>query len=193
MMRVLLGLMVAFLLLGAPLASAQVESRDRPASWARPLTLDGVPNLHQVTDNYYRSAQPDAAGFKALATQLNLRTVVSLRAFHSDEPLAQGLDLRLARFRVHTWHIEREDVVGSLRTLRLAMRDGPVLLHCESGADRTGLISALYRVLYQGWSKRAALDEMRHGEFGFHAIWGNIPNYIREVNVERLRQEVAAP
>jgi protein tyrosine/serine phosphatase len=128
--------------------------------------------LHLVDKKFYRSAQPDANGFKALATGHGVRTVISLRAFNSDRPLTRGLDLRLARFPIHTWHIEREDVVGALRTLRLTTREGPTLLHCQHGADRTGMIVALYRVLYQGWSKDAALDEMHNGNFGFHAVWG---------------------
>jgi protein tyrosine/serine phosphatase len=190
-MRLLISLTTLLLVLGAPLASAQVESQTRPSSWARPIKLDGVPNLHQVAHNYYRSAQPSDEGFNALATQLKLRSIISLRAFHSDEPLTRGLNLRLTRFPIHTWHIEREDVVGSLRALRLAMATDPVLLHCQHGADRTGLISALYRVLYQDWSKREALDEMQKGEFGYHPIWGNIPSYISGVDVERLRHEIA--
>jgi protein tyrosine/serine phosphatase len=165
----------------------------RPAEWARPISVAGVPNLHQVTNNFYRSAQPEAQGFITLARQYGLKSVVSLRAFNADEPLTRGLSLRLARYKIHTWHIEREDVVGALRTLRQAMSEGPVLLHCQHGADRTGLISALYRLVYDGWSKPAALDEMRNGKFGYHAVWGNIPRYIQRVDVERLRRDIGAP
>ena len=162
----------------------------RPAAWARPVSVKGVPNLHQVESNFYRSAQPEAQGFKILATQYGVRTVVSLRAFNSDAPLTRGLNLKLVRFPVHTWHIEREDVVGALRTLRNATKGGPVLLHCQHGADRTGLIMALYRILFEGWSKQAASDEMLNGEFGYHAVWGNIPRYIRNVDVAQLKREV---
>jgi protein tyrosine/serine phosphatase len=165
----------------------------RPAEWAKPISAAGVPNLHQVAGNFYRSAQPDAQGFKTLAAQYGVKTVISLRAFNSDEALTGGLNLRLARFHIHTWHIEREDVVGALRTLRRALKDGPVLLHCQHGADRTGLITALYRIVYEGWSKQAALDEMLNGQFGYHAVWGNIPKYIRTVDVNRLRRDVGIP
>ena len=142
----------------------------RPDAWAKPVSAAGVPNLHQVAGNFYRSAQPDAQGFKTLAAQYGVKTVISLRAFNSDEPLTRGLNLRLARFKIHTWHIEREDVVRALRTLRQAVKEGPVLLHCQHGADRTGLITALYRIVYEGWSKPAALDEMLNGKFGYHAV-----------------------
>jgi protein tyrosine/serine phosphatase len=162
----------------------------RPAEWARAIAVAGVPNLHQVESNFYRSAQPDAQGFRALATQYGVRTVVSLRAFNSDEILTRGLNLRLVRFKIHTWHIEREDVVGALRALRSAAKVGPVLLHCQHGADRTGLITALYRILYEGWSKQSATEEMLQGNFGYHAVWGNIPRYIRNVDVARLKREI---
>jgi protein tyrosine/serine phosphatase len=165
----------------------------RPVQWARPIDVVGVPKLHQVAINFYRSAQPDALGFKTLATKYGVKSVVSLRAFNADGPLVRGLDLRLVRYKIHTWHIEREDVVGTLRSLRKAMSEAPVLLHCQHGADRTGLITALYRILYDGWGKQAAIDEMLNGNFGYHAVWGNIPRYIQRVDVEQLRRDVEPP
>ncbi len=165
----------------------------RPLERAWSIDAVGIPNFHQVATNFYRSAQPDAQGFRTLATQYGVRTVISLRAFNADEPLTRGLDLHLVRYKMHTWHIEREDVVGALRSLRSAMKDAPVLLHCQHGADRTGLITALYRILYEGWSKRVAVDEMINGNFGYHAVWGNIPSFIQRVNVEKLRRDVDVP
>ena len=158
--------------------------------WAQPIALAGVPKLHRVTEGFYRSAQPTADGFAALTRELGVRAVISLRAYHSDRGFTEPLDLRYMRFPMHTWNIRRKHVVGALRSLRLAIKRGPVLLHCEHGADRTGLITALYRVVYQGWSKEAAIEEMRNGDFGFHAVWGNIPSYIRGVEVDALRREI---
>jgi hypothetical protein len=45
-----------------------------PPTWAQPVALEGVPNLHLVDDNFFRRAQPDAQGFQKLATQRGLRT-----------------------------------------------------------------------------------------------------------------------
>lgn len=181
-----------FILPFAP-ARAIAQGAARPAKWATPVPLEGAPNLHRVEDNFFRSAQPDAQGFKGLATAYGVRTVISLRAFNADEPLARGLDLTLERFRINTWNIKRAAVVAALQTLRRASRDAPVLLHCQHGADRTGLVTALYRMLYQGWSKVAALDEMQYGNFGYHAVWGNIPRFIRRVDVDLLRRDIGVP
>ncbi len=162
----------------------------RPATWATPVSVSGAPNLHRVDTNFYRSAQPEEGGFKALEKDPGIKTVVSLRAFNSDKPLLKGTGIELVRVPIFTWNIEPEDVVRALAAIRKAQAKGPVLLHCQHGADRTGLISALYRVLYQGWTKDAALDEMRNGNFGYHAVWGNIPKYLRTVDIEALRARV---
>ena len=58
-------------------------SASRPADWAQPLLVDGVPNLHKVTDRLYRSAQPTAAGMRRLEA-MGIRTVINLRAFQAD-------------------------------------------------------------------------------------------------------------
>ena len=36
----------------------------------------------------------------------------------------------------------------------------PVLIHCEGGADRTGIMVALYRIAFQGWDLKPARREM---------------------------------
>lgn len=39
---------------------------NRPAHWAAPVSMNGVPNLHKVSDTLYRSAQPTAEGMANL-------------------------------------------------------------------------------------------------------------------------------
>ena len=167
-----------------------ITAAPRPAAWAVALSVPGVPNLNRVTANFYRSAQPTAAGFQALAKDPGIKTVVSLRAFNSDTELLTGTGIDLVRIPMHTWNIEAEDVVAALAAVRRAEAKGGVLLHCQHGADRTGLITALYRVLFQGWTKEAALDEMQNGAFGYHAVWGNIPSYLLKANVAGLQRMV---
>jgi protein tyrosine/serine phosphatase len=191
--RTAAAIVSVIVLLTATLAAAKdLAEPARPAAWAVPVTIAGAPNLFRISPTLYRSAQPDAEGFKSLAKDPGIKTVVSLRAFNSDEPLAKGTGIALVRIKIHTWHIETEDIVAALAAIRTGEAAGPVLLHCQHGADRTGLVTALYRVLYQGWTKDAARDEMLHGNFGYHAIWGNIPRYLRTVDRVGLRQMVDA-
>ena len=82
-----------------------------------------------------------------------------------------------------------------IRVLRI-LKDpakGPFLIHCLHGADRTGTMCAMYRLVVQGWSKDDAIKEMTEGGFGYHAMWGNLIRYLRNVDVERIREAVDAP
>lgn len=51
---------------------------------------------------------------------------------------------------------------------------GRIFIHCAHGVDRTGLIVALYRVVYQGWDADAAYAEWRlsgHSLANMTATW----------------------
>jgi protein tyrosine/serine phosphatase len=58
----------------------------------------------------------------------------------------------------------REVIVETLGVQGPAMRFPlPVLIHCDGGADRTGVMVALYRMAFQGWDlNRAKRDMIRH-------------------------------
>ena len=139
---------------------------------------------------FYRSAQPDKKGFQELK-RLGIRNVLSLRDHHADERDAKGLGLSLSRVKMEAGEISDEQVVESLRIIRTAK--GPIVIHCWHGSDRTGLISAMYRILYQNWSKEEAIEELMKGGYGYHSLYRNIPEYIRKVNTESIRQRVFAP
>ena len=171
---------LGFLLLGATAA--------RPPEWAQPVPLEGVPNLHKVNDSLYRSAQPTAQGMKNLE-KLGIRKVINLRAFHSDRDELAGTRILNEELSVKTWHIEDEDVVRVLRLVK-DPAGGPYLIHCLHGADRTGTMVAMYRMVVQGWRREQAIDELVNGGYGFHPLWKNILSYLQEVDVGRIRQEV---
>lgn len=155
-------------------------------SWAMPIALEGLPNLHKVSGDLYRSAQPSALGMQNL-TNLGIKTVINLRTFHSDEGAMAGVPINQVHIWMKTWHAEREDVLRFLQVVT-DPTNTPVLVHCQHGADRTGLMCAMYRIVVQGWSKEAAIKEMTEGDFGFHEMWGNLPKWIDEVEVEELKE-----
>lgn len=175
-------LLLLVLLCGAKAFAAESA---RPQAWAQPVVLQDSENFFQVTPYLYRSAQPSAKGMRAYE-KFGIRTVINLRARHSDDDEARGTNLTLVHIPTRTRNVAADEVV--VRALQ-AIRDAekPVLVHCMHGADRTGLIMAMYRIVEQGWTKEAALDEMRNGGFGFHSIWIHIPKYIANADVERIR------
>ena len=162
----------------------------RPVHWAEPIALDGVPNLHRITPSLYRSEQPSALGMQNLE-KLGIRTVINLRYFNSDDDEVEGTSLRTERTKILTWRIGDKHVIEVMNMLKDA-DNGPFLIHCQHGADRTGLMTAMYRILEQGWSREDALQELTDGGFGYHSMWKNIIEYVRSADVDRLKVEIAA-
>ena len=178
-------LTLALRLAAAP--AGALSSPPRPPDWATPLPL--VSNLHQVTPVLYRSARLDSADVAQLQA-LGVKTVISLRSFHSDTQVLEGSGIRAVRIPINTWAIRDQHVIATMRSIRAAEQDGPVLLHCLHGADRTGMMAAMYRMLYQGWPREKAIDELKNGGYGYHAVWKNIESYLKRVDVAALRAQI---
>jgi protein tyrosine/serine phosphatase len=62
------------------------------------------------------------------------------------------------------------------------------MIHCQHGADRTGALVALYRVVVQGWTKEKAVLEMNQGGYHHSALWRNLDDYVMKADVEALRK-----
>lgn len=155
--------------------------------WAEPIELPGVPNLHKVSDDLYRGAQPTAEGMKQLE-KLGVKTIVNLRTTGSDRDEIEGTNLSYERISMSPWDPENDDMV---RFLKIATDDDrtPVFVHCRHGADRTGTVSAIYRVVVEGWTKSEAIEEMTKGGFGYHRVWKELPEYVCEADIESLKRD----
>jgi protein tyrosine/serine phosphatase len=157
--------------------------------WATRLEKPGLPNLYRVTANLYRGAQPNADGMRALQ-EMGIKTVIDLRAFHSDANLAAGTRLALEAISFKTWHPEDKDIVRFLQLVTDPRRE-PIFVHCQHGADRTGLMIAIYRVAVDGWTKDEAIEEMTKGDFGFHPMWKNLIAYLEKLDIAALKRRAA--
>ncbi|NMC68790.1 MAG: dual specificity protein phosphatase family protein [Myxococcales bacterium] len=170
---------------GAERAPARAPDA-RPATWAVPLVEPGLPNLHRVDDGLYRGAQPSAEGMRSLE-RMGVRTVINLRAAHSDRDELRGTRLGYEHIRFEPWHPEDEEVEAFLRIATDPARR-PGFVHCAHGADRTGMMVAIYRMVVQGWDAGEAIAEMTGGGFGFHPAWGNLVDYLRSFDAARWRR-----
>ena len=171
---------------GLTFAGDTNQVASRPANWAIPLTRPGLSNFYEVTTNLYRGAQPSAEGMKELRA-MGVKTVLNLRSYHSDHGLVSSGELKLARLHMKPWHAEDEDVVAFLK-IASNTNNLPMFVHCQRGADRTGMICAMYRIVFCGWTKEAAIQEMENGGFHFYPGWKNIVEYINKVDVDELKK-----
>ncbi len=111
-------------------------------------------NLHPLGPQVYRSNQPSARQLTALHDKVGLKTVLNLRGpseqsfhlFEAEVCAALGItlvDLQLSASRAPT----RAQFATLLELLQTLPR--PLLIHCKSGADRTGMAAFIYALLIE--------------------------------------------
>jgi protein tyrosine phosphatase (PTP) superfamily phosphohydrolase (DUF442 family) len=166
---------------------AGTSTANRPQTWAQPVKLSGVPNLYRISDELYRGDQPSPQGMQNLKN-LGVKTIINLRSFHSDRDEIGDTGLVYEHIYMKAWHPEEKEAVRFLKIVTDPKR-APVLVHCQHGADRTGTMIAVYRIIVQGWSKAEAIREMTEGGFGFHPIWSNLPKWIQNLNIDRIQRQ----
>jgi protein tyrosine/serine phosphatase len=166
------------------------DIRARPDNWSQPVANSSVKNFYRVNEYVYRSAQPDAEGMQEMH-KMGIRNILNLRSRQTDESRVKGLELTLHNVKMFPHYIEDEDIIEALRIIKSAKE--PLLIHCLYGSDRTGVVVAMYRIVLQNWTKEQAMEEMKNGGYGFHTIYQNIPSYIKNADIERIRAKVNKP
>ncbi|MFM8608143.1 MAG: dual specificity protein phosphatase family protein [Hyphomicrobiales bacterium] len=152
------------LLFGVPASGA--------LGWAVYLRLSG--NVHQIgTSEVYRSAQLSSSGLESVIKDHNIKTVLNLRGSQQNSDWYDAE--RATATKLGVTHIDlplsanEEPDDAKLDHLIATMRDTekPLLIHCEGGADRSGLAAALYRRVINGDSYEKAAEELsfRYGHF----------------------------
>lgn len=139
------------------------------------LHSDG--NLCEVIPNrLYRSAQPSGQVLEKLHRENGIRTIVNLRGEHPGEPwyddekaFADRHGIELISMPLSAGRVLSEDEMRRLGKI-LTLSAQPLLVHCKSGSDRTGLACAMY--LQLNGSARGLVEgqlSVRYGHFPY--LW----------------------
>ena len=166
-------------------------ARVRPVEWAQPVIGAELENFFRVSPDLFRSEQPAASDLPALRA-LGIRSLLSLRDHHDEPEKFAAAGLVLLRHESSAGSLTEADLLAGLRLLRDAPK--PVLVHCWHGSDRTGATLAAWRLVFQGWTKEQAIDELVNGGYGFHAkTFPDIVPLLHALDVDRLKAQVLPP
>ncbi|WP_157953052.1 dual specificity protein phosphatase family protein [Limnobaculum parvum] len=181
-----IGSTLLVLFSASAIASIPVETDvHTPAAKVSDTTLA---NFYQVDKNLYRSGQPGAEQMQELERR-GVKSILNLRNFHTDNREAEGTSLKLYHIPMEAGRFTEQQVIQALKQLYHAPK--PVLIHCWHGSDRTGLMVAMYRMVFLNWSKQEAIEELKKPEFGYHQwAYYNIIQYLEKVDVESIRKQV---
>ncbi len=146
-------------------------------------------NLHEVAPGVLRSAQPSPRDIRRLAKR-GVRTVINLRgprdcgSYRLEQQACEKYGVRLINFKLRSRGVPRRHQIHEAAAL---FRDieYPVLIHCKSGADRAGLMSALYLLLREGRPVEEAARQLslRYGHFK-QADTGVLDHFLHSYRAE---------
>lgn len=142
---------------------------------ARYVYLEEQGNFHAISPGKaYRSAQMDRDELEHYLGKYGIKTVINLRGAHPGEPwydeeIATCQDMGVGHIDVKMSARRKpssETISALLQHFETAPR--PVLIHCQGGADRTGLAAAIWRTAIDNSPVSEARQELS-------LLYGHIP------------------
>jgi protein tyrosine/serine phosphatase len=133
-----------------------------------------LPNFHRVSERLYRGGQPTTEGIKKLA-ELGIKTIINFRdarpSLRRERQAAEENGLRFINLHLSNWFAARDEEIHQIIDVIMNPEHQPVFIHCKRGADRTGTVVAVYRMLHEGWTAQAANREAKLRGIGWWQVW----------------------
>ena len=147
------------------------------------LFFSSYSNFHEVTPGVlYRSRQLSGSQLDHFIKKYKIKTVINLRGASPEakwyleemkvvqKDTVSHLDIRLSALR----YVPPQKVDSIMVVAASAAR--PILVHCQGGADRSGLFCAAWKLRYE----RASVERASH-QLSF--IYGHIPFFRNRTEV----------
>ncbi|HEV2494980.1 MAG TPA: tyrosine-protein phosphatase [Terriglobia bacterium] len=126
--------------------------------------IQGIRNFSQVDDHVYRGGQPTGEGFAYLA-KLGVKTIIDLREHdgrsRAEEQVVTADGMKYMNVPMTGLTPPTEAQITEILTLLEDYTTGPVFVHCQRGADRTGTVIGAYRIDHDHWDNARALAEAK--------------------------------
>ena len=135
--------------------------------------------------NVFRSSQPSVRDLDWAINQLGVKVIVNLchenqvwlgYTLEEEKDVCNEFVVDYFHFPLENWDdpsITPEKVKEILNVIDFHAK--PILVHSSNGADRVGVVAAVYRMTYLGWSLEEALTEAKR--FGFDNL--DRPNNVK--------------
>jgi protein tyrosine/serine phosphatase len=121
-------------------------------------------NRHEIASGVWRSAQP-SPGQIAYFARKGIKTIVNLRgerdcgSYRLQVEACRHHGIKLVNFQLRSRMVPPVEVIREAQALFDAL-EYPVLLHCKSGADRAGLMSAFFLYMKEGKPIEEAVKQL---------------------------------
>ncbi|MGZ5279557.1 MAG: tyrosine-protein phosphatase [Pseudobdellovibrionaceae bacterium] len=161
-------------------------------------------NFHEVDPGkFYRSAQLTPAELEEAIQKYGIKTVISLRGAPENSYWVPKQKEVLAKHNVKFYWFgwttdffpDNDDLKGYLMTLKTA--EYPVLVHCRTGADRTGEAVAMYAIDQMNQSKEEAIAKNLNFKYwhvpAFHPAKTEFVRQYKGINETLATYDLCSP
>jgi protein tyrosine phosphatase (PTP) superfamily phosphohydrolase (DUF442 family) len=157
------------------------------------LSVEGIPNFHQVNARLFRGGQPSLAAWPRLAA-LGVTTVIDLCREREHSTSVEATAVEEAGMRYVSFPMDGSATPSGpqiARALDLLEAGDTVFVHCKLGMDRTGVVIAAYRIAREHWANQQALDEAE--DLGMHWYSSGMKRFILNYRAPAEAPPEAAP
>ena len=121
-------------------------------------------NFWKIDEKMMRSAQPSPSMLIDLKKK-GIKTIINLRGERDDsvnkleKKICSNLKLNLVEFKMLSRSAPTKEQVKNAKDLFNKIKY-PALMHCKSGADRTGIMASLYLILHKKIDVHQAISQL---------------------------------
>jgi protein tyrosine/serine phosphatase len=158
------------------------------------LSTIRISNFGNVSQTYYRGGQPKGHDFADLAA-LGVRTVIDLQEYGDKvEPsLVERAGMKYVRIGMSTRINPTPAQIQQFLTLVNDPASQPVYVHCAGGHHRTGVMTAIYRMVDEGWKPQQAFSEMKKFGFGADFLHPEFKKFVLNFDQQAVTPPTALP
>ena len=123
------------------------------------------PNHHDIGGGMFRENQPSPKRIaewakKGIKTNINLRGESPKGFYLLEKEACEKHGITMIDFRVYSRDTHTPEKIRAAKELFESI-EYPAVMHCKSGADRTGIMGVLYRHFHMGDTIEKAMEQLK--------------------------------
>jgi protein tyrosine/serine phosphatase len=151
-----------------------------------------IENFGRISDNYYRGAQPKDSDYQDLAA-FGIKTVINLTSDDADsaeQSMVEKAGMNYLQIPMNTHIPPTPEQIAQFFKVATDPASQPIYLHCVGGRHRTGVMTAAYRMLFDGWTANQAYKEMKNYKFGASFLHPEFKKFVYDYYTQVVASQI---